>query len=227
MIDSSYLYKCAHCSKRFMKEKAFMAHTCTAMERSREIQTLAGQQSYILYKHWMEKRRYKPPPVETFITSTYYTSFYKFAQYCKETNIADPELYVELMVKQNISPALWRSSDAYNMYIEHLEKKVDPFAQAETTILFLEGLSQKLNVPLDKVFDELKFGELMELLSQRRLSPWILFCSTKFKARVSKFDEEERRLFYKAIGINYWAAKLEKETAVVSEMKKLTAGIGL
>ena len=204
-----------------------MAHECTQMLRSREIQTVTGQQAYILYKHWLEKQRRKPPPIETFTTSTYYSSFIKFATYCKETGIADPELYIELMIKAGISPALWARTEAYDTYLEHVDKRADPYQQAEVTIKTLDSLATKLNVPVENVIAELRYGEMLELIQQRKLSPWILFCSSKFKAWVSKLDPHEHELLMKNIGIAYWSLMLEKKTDVVKDMKAIAQGIGI
>ena len=55
-----------------------MKHECTGMVRSREIQTVIGQQAYCLYKFWLEKQRKSAPLIDTFCTSSFYTSFIKF-----------------------------------------------------------------------------------------------------------------------------------------------------
>jgi hypothetical protein len=226
-LDTSFLYQCKFCKKRFTKERHFMAHECKEMIRSREIQTVVGQRAYILYKHWLEKQRRKPPPIETFVTSTYYTGFIKFATFCKETSISDPELYVELMVKRGISPALWTKDEPYSIYLEHIDKRADPYKQAEHTLECLAIVADKLGIQIDQVFDELRYGEMMDLINQRQLTPWILFCSSKFKQWVSKLDEYERTALMKAIGIGYWQMTFEKNPSVLADMKELVNGVGI
>jgi hypothetical protein len=210
-----------------MKERHFMAHECKEMLRSREVQTMIGQRAYILYKHWLEKQRRKPPPIETFVTSTYYTAFIKFATFCRDTSIADPELYVELMVKKGISPSLWMKDEPYGMYLEHMDKHADPYDQAERTLNCLATVAEKLEIPIGNVFAELRYGEMLELINQRQLSPWILFCSPKFKEWVAKLDEHERAHLMKSIGIVYWQMVLEKNPQVVQDMKTLVADVGI
>lgn len=226
-LDTSYLYQCKFCTKRFTKERHFMAHECKEMLRSREIQSVVGQRAYILYKHWLEKQRRKPPPIETFITSTYYSSFIKFATFCKDTSIADPEMYVELMVKQGLSPALWLRDEAYGYYLEYMDKRADPYTQAEHTLKCLGSVADKLEINIGDVFSELRYGEMLELINQRQLSPWILFCSQKFKAWIARLDDHERAVLMKAIGIGYWQMMLEKKPEIVKDMKMLAAGVGI
>lgn len=227
MIDSTYLYQCSYCKKRFMKERFFMAHECEQMKRSREVQSLEGQQAYQLYRHWLEKQRRKAPPVETFVTSAYYTSFMKFIAATKALGIGDPKLYIDLMVERNYSPALWLRDECYHEYISYVDKKLDPYKQAEMTLNELIKTAAKLDVELPVVFAALEFGELLQLVNQRRLSPWILFCSIKFKERMTAFDEEQRKLLLKAMGMTYWSHAFEQKPEVVKAMKELVAEVGL
>lgn len=228
MLDTRYLYACKFCAKRFSKEKHFMAHECMQMKRSVEVQTAIGQQAYVMYKTWLEKQRKKPPAVEGFTSSTFYTSFLKFAHYCREHAIGpNTDIYMDLMIKQGISPALWVRPECYAQFIEHIDRKSDPYKLGEQTISVLLELADRLKVAPNKIFEELKFGEVLELLNQRRISPWFLFCSAGFKAWTQKLDPTERDLMYKQIGIGYWADALERKPEVVKDMKLLALELGL
>jgi hypothetical protein len=228
MLDTRYLYQCKHCAKKFTKEVHFMRHECTQMKRSVEVQTAIGQQAYVMYKTWLEKQRKKPPAIEGFVSSTFYSSFVKFAHYCRDHAInQNVDVYIELMAKQGISPALWSRPECYNQYVAYLDKKADPYKLGEQTIETLLELADRLKVEPSKIFEELKYAEVLTLLDQRRISPWFLFCSTGFKAWVSKLDSHERDQLYKQVGIGYWADALERKPAVVKDMKMLAQELGL
>jgi hypothetical protein len=104
---------------------------------------------------------------------------------------------------------------------------MDPYALAEQTISTLMELADRLEVEPAKIFEELKYGEVIELLAQRRISPWFLFCSAGFKAWTSKLDSSERDHMYKQVGIGYWADALERKPEVVKDMKVLATELGL
>lgn len=227
MLDTTYLYQCKYCKKKFMKEQPFMKHECQQMLRSREIQTVVGQQAYQLYKLWLEKQRKKPPPVETFITSTFYTAFFKFAQFTRATSVNRPEVYVDLMVKEGLSPSLWRGDDAYRMYIEHIDKKLDPYLQAETTLKVLDEIVMQKKVQLSSVFDSLAFGEVLSLVSKKHLSPWLLFCSGKFRAWMGKLDRSDQELLLMTMGYSYWKDVLDRNPAIVKDMQAIVTDLGL
>lgn len=227
MLDTKYLYSCKHCGRKFMKEQPFMKHECQQMLRSREVQTVIGQQAYALYKLWLEKQRRKPPPPETFITSTFYTSFFKFAQFTRATGVNNPELYLDLMVKEGLSPALWRGDDAYRIYIEHIDKKLDPYQQAEATLKVLDDISLQKKCELKDVFTHLRFGEVLSLISKKHLSPWLLLCSSAFKAWAKDLDKADQELMMMTLGWHYWRDALEKEPEVVKDMQAIVQGLGL
>jgi hypothetical protein len=225
VIEASWA--CKHCKKKFVNERAFMKHECTQMVRGREIQTPVGQAAYGLYKVWMEKQRRAAPPVETFLASAYYTSFMKFAGWVRETGVPEPHKYVELMVGAKIAPALWRRDEAYQIYLEHFDKRTDPIAQATTTIETILALAEGLECQPGEVFSNFQAGEILELIQQRRLSPWLLLCSRSFKAWYQNLHESDRAALMKHIGIDYWANKMESKPEVVEELKGIAEALGI
>ena len=220
-------YVCKHCKKKFISERAYMKHECTQMLRSREIQTPIGQSAYGLYKIWMEKQRRAAPPIETFLTSAYYSSMVKFAQWLRETGIPDPQKYVELMVNAKISPALWKRNEAYQIYLEHVDKKSNPLAQATTSIETILDLAAGLECEPGEVFSKFQAGEILELIQQRRLSPWILFCSKSFKSWYQSLHDVDRSELMRHIGIDYWSNKMEQNPKVVQELRGIAESIGI
>ncbi len=204
-----------------------MRHECTQMSRSKEIQTVIGQVAYGLYRVWLEKQRRKPPEIQTFLTSAYYSSFIKFAQWVRETGIGEPEKYVELMNEAKIAPALWRRSEAYKIYLEYWNNRATPTEQAIVTTETLLALADGVGCELKDVFKHFKVGEILELVQQRRLSPWLLFCSRAFKDWISSLHDADRTMFMNAIGINFWSAKFEKSSDAIVKLKGIAADLGI
>ena len=220
-------YSCKHCKKKFGNERIFMKHECTQMVRGREIQTPIGQAAYGLYKIWMEKQRRAAPPIETFLSSAYFTSFMKFSEWLRETGVPEPQKYVELMVAAKIAPAMWRRNEAYQIYLEHFDKKTGPISQATTSIETILALAEGLECQPGEVFAKFQAGEILELIQQRRLSPWLLFCSKSFKDWYGNLHASDRSALMKGIGIDYWAMKMEQNPHVVSDLKNIVESIGL
>lgn len=222
------LYRCKFCKKGFPSERVFMKHECTQMKRSKEIQTPEGAMAYGLYKRWLEKQRRVAPPIETFLTSAYFTAFMKFAEWSRETGIPDNDKYVEVMVTNTISPTNWRRTEAYSMFMEHMDKHTNPIDQAMSTAEVIAKLAELNEVEMHEVFALYKAGEIADLVNQKQMSPWLLFCSVKFKEWVAQLDEHDRKYFMNAININYWVVKLERaKPAMLNELKTIAQSLGI
>jgi hypothetical protein len=226
-VTTEPIFTCKHCKKKFNNERIFMRHECTPMIRGREIQTPVGQSAYGLYKVWLEKQRRAAPSVETFLSSAYFTSFMKFSAWVRETGIPDPIKYVELMVGAKIAPALWRRNEAYQIYLEHFDKKTDPIVQATTTIETILTLAEQLECQPGEVFSKFQVGDILELIQQRRLSPWLLFCSMSFKQWYQGLHDADRSALMKHIGIDYWANRMESKPQAVKELREIAISIGI
>lgn len=220
-------YRCKYCKRDFTRELAFQKHECTQMVRAKEIQTIEGRHAYELYKVWMDKQGRKAPPIETFVVSAYYSSFYQFAVWVRQTGIPQPEKYVELMADSKIAPAIWRRQEAYQIYLEWNDKKSSPIDQAAITVDTLTTLAEIIECEPREVFDHFRIGEILELIQQRRLSPWLLFCSKAFKEWVSKLDPHEKKLFMKSIGVDYWSMKMEREPETIRGLRELAESLGI
>jgi len=198
-----------------------MNHVCTAMRRLDELRTVTGFTAYSLYKCWLEKQRKKPPPIETYAKSTFYTAFYKFASWVHELKIPDKEKYIELMIDNNISPINWRHGDAYQLYINHWDRKINPMKQVETSLDTLIGIQEKNDILLGDVFKQINPGEMIELLQQRKLSPWLLLCSVKFRDWYNNLHESDRLMLKAVISYDYWVKQFEEKKLVITEIKEL------
>lgn len=220
-------FECKYCSRIFKYEKVFAKHECTPMRRASEIQTPDGRMAYGLYCKWMEFKRQSSPSIETFMISSFYEIFLKFTRYCKEFQVASPESYIKLMVNNKIQPTAWRHPEAFKMYLDWHDKHSHPLDQANITVNTFLALSDIMSAPTAEVLSQLEFSTVKELISQRKLSPWLLFCSQKFKDWLGKQDPSDRQLLMKQIGVDYWSYKLEANPKVVKELKQIAVALGI
>jgi hypothetical protein len=199
-----------------------MKHECTQMRRNKDIQSIEGRMAYGLYMHWMQKQKRQGPSVDTFLVSAYYTSFTKFAEWVRATGIPEPEKYVELMIDAKISPTNWRRTEAYLIYLEYADKIAKPITQAMTSISTLAALAEMLECDINQVFDYYNAGQIGDLIIQRRLSPYLLFCSKVFQKWTSKLDPHDRSNLMQSIGIDWWSVRLERvPEAEIKEIREL------
>jgi hypothetical protein len=220
-------WNCHYCGKSFTHETSFMNHFCKERERYEELRTPIGQSAYGYYSEWMRQYRRKPPAIDTFSTSRYYTSFVKFAKHAIKISLPSPDMFIRLMVERDISPTLWTRDQCYSIYLEFYDKAYDPLEQVKVSIETLIDLAGKNEVELSEIFKYLGPERINELLRLRKLSPWFIFCSAKFGEFLKTLPPEDWTEMSKVINPTYWSEKLDANKALVSDIIEISNGIGL
>jgi len=220
-------YECNYCFKTFVREASFMKHKCPQMERADDLKTPEGMAAYDMYSQWMRNYNRKVPPIETFSTSRYFKSFLNFVDRARKLNLPSTEQYIKLMSDKQISPMMWCKDECYSLYLEWIDRKSDPLDQAVNTVDTLYKIAEAAEMPVQRVFSVVNHREVMHLIRQRQLSPWLLLCSSQFKAFLAALSGPEREELMNLIGYNYWAEKFQANPKVVDHMKMIAKELGI
>lgn len=204
-----------------------MKHKCPQMARAEDIRTPLGIAAYNMYSAWMSASNRKVPPIETFSTSRYFNTMVKFVEWSRKLKLPSSEQFIKLMVTRNMSPMLWCRDECYSLYLEWIDRTSDPLDQAAQTIDTLYKLADATELPIGEVFTFLNSREVMQLIRQRLLSPWLLLCSKAFKTFLTALDDTERDELLNLIGYSYWAEKFEANPKTVEQMKLLAGEMGI
>ena len=204
-----------------------MKHECKQMKRATQIKTPIGQAAYSYYSKWMKAHRKMIPAIENFMASKYYTSFIKFAEYAKKVNISNIDAFITMMKEHGFSPTLWRNDQVYSLYVEYVDMRTTPLQQAKTTIDTLFELSDIMECSVTQIFSKLHPNEVMQLFRERRISPWLLLRSKKFKIMLTECTPEQQNMFESLIRPMYWARKFEKNPKIVDLMTIYVDELGI
>lgn len=198
------------------------------MQRDAEFRTPEGQAAWLFYLKWMKAYRRGEPTVEAFLTSKFYNAFMKFSRFTKRVNIPDVDAYIWLMSKDDISPMMWTMDEAYARYIENTDRKLGANQNAKITIDTLFDLKDEYGCEVEDIFNIVEPNVIIQLLRQRRLSPWILLKSQKFKQFFKhSCSTEERMIMESIIRPAYWAEKFEQHPDDVEQMKVYIEALSL
>jgi hypothetical protein len=214
------LYTCKYCHTDFTHEDRYMKHKCKQMLREEELRTAIGQAAWLYYEKWMRYQRKAIPPASAFLKSRYFRSFIKFAELVKSTHMTETEPFIRLMIEKTMQPSIWCNDQVYSMYLEHLEFNTPPLTQITTTVRTMSRLADLAECSLEEVFDNLPMSEIIHLIRQYKLSPWILLNSIKFKAIVQQSSEEEREILGSLIRPAFWRYKFEKSPDILKIVQK-------
>lgn len=225
---STYNYRCKFCETGFVQERRFIKHRCKMMKRNDEMRTPEGQAAWLYYQKWMKayKRRVNNP--DSFLNSRHYGAFIKFANFSVKVHLPDTDIYIRLMCKRDISPVLWTTDEAYSAYLEHVDIMVDPTKNASITITTLFNLADEYEVDVSEIFNHITPNELIQLLRQRRLSPWIILKCPKFKTfYANRMTGEEKIIAESVIRVRYWQERFKQQPETVELMKKFVKELNL
>lgn len=227
-MQKKYLYKCKHCEQEFIREINFLSHRCKMMKRAEHLSTAEGHAAWLYYSEWLKINYSSVPSSAAFLKSRYYNSFVNFTAFVKKMKLPDVSLFIRVMKRKKIQPTLWTTDDAYLMYLEYIDYNATSAKQAGITTDTLFDLAKTKNTDISNIFSSVTPNEIIQLLRQRKLSPWILLNSPKFKKfYVENTTTEEKIILETIIRFGFWSEKFKKDTKSVELMKKITSELNL
>ena len=221
------LWVCEHCKATFQSESRFMRHSCKEKRRAELMRRPLGQSAYAFYCTWMKMRKFSQQSSAAFMESRFYQSFINFAELVVNANIARTDKFIEIMVDGEVQPPLWCSPEAYSLYTAWHDSLQPPLQQVEESITYLIDIADREGVKLDDIFEHLGAQRILSFVRQRRLSPWFLFCSTKFSKTIKSLDPAHLKAFDMVINSNYWGQKFQESKATVAQIKEITKELNL
>lgn len=174
-------WDCEYCKRSFKLEKAFMRHHCEERSRIEFMRSVEGQNAYAYYSDWMRASGRSVPPIATFIHSSFYTTFVKFALHVQRVSMPAPQAFIKMMVAQKVQPSLWCRDNVYAMYMQQYEKGNTPEMQYIDSVDFAYEYSLKHEIDITKIFSHMGIEKFLNYVQKRKLSPWFLATSSVFR----------------------------------------------
>lgn len=161
-----------------------------------------------------------------FSKSAYYIAFVKFGHYCVDIKCISVSRYADWLLKNQIKIDSWCSDTNYNRFLIQYLKDEDPLDSVarsiETTINFAkeENLQSK---------DYIRYGNrnrICHLITNGKISPWMLYQSESGVELLSNLDEGQQRLVIDYINPEQWALKFKRNPEIVKQVKDLLSAAG-
>jgi hypothetical protein len=161
-----------------------------------------------------------------FKTSKYFTAFLKFVKFVKAAHIPDTQAYIDLMVKEKIEPIYWTRDVVYGKYLEYVTRKLPTEKLIEITVKTIFDIADAGEVTESEIFDVVTPNDVIQLLHQRRISPWILLNSKKFADFfMNKTTTEERVILESIINPEYWTKRFKSYPKDLELAKKCVSAL--
>jgi hypothetical protein len=198
------------------------------MKRTREFNTPQGQAAWLYYQTWFKTMKKMPPRADAFLTSSFYRTFNNFAEFARKVQLPTPDKFIWLMVEKDLPPNMWMRDEPYAMYMDYLEHRVPPMDQVRLSIDTLFSYADRFEVDVGDIFEHLHPSDLIQLVRTRRVSPWLLLCSKKFKMFfVDKASQEQQMILETLIRFDSWAERLSKDPVLTENIKRCVRELNL
>jgi len=223
-----YQFECTFCGQKFVREDRFLKHKCKQMIRDEQFRSVVGQAAWGFYQEWMRAQRKIVPKSSAFLHSKFFTSFYKFAEFVRRVKLPDNNLFIKLMVTKRIMPTIWTRDEVYAKYLEHYDYRVEPKKHASDTIKMIIKIAEAAECNENEIFDILTPNDVIQLIRERRFSPWFLINSPKFlKFFTENTTSEEQMILQTIIRADYWKKKFIEHEEDLKVIKTLVRKLNL
>lgn len=204
-----------------------MRHHCKEKARLDELKSVRGQSAYLYYTEWMKVQGRKAPPIETFSTSKFYSTFLKFADHVIRTTIPNPVNFIKVMTDSGITPAMWTRDEVYSSYLKTYDMSISPDEQVVSSLELINTLCIDYECSPAELFSLMKPDRLADLIRQKKLSPWLLLASKVFRDWLRSIPVEDSDIIKHAINVGAMSIRIQEEAQLFSEFGKVAREVGL
>ncbi len=221
------MFECKYCGTRYVRETAFLAHECEPMRRVELMKTMVGQRAYSIYCKWLSEKHGKPPSVQTFMDSRFFKSFVEVAKFVKAVKITEIDVFIRMAIEDDLPPNMWVQDVVYSRFLQYMMQKVSAREQMRITVNTVCELADIFECDTGDVFSFMSPGELAQIIRERKMSPWILMFSKKFKSYLVESSPDVQAMFNELIRPMYWKMKFDKAPKDVAYAKEVVKEMAL
>lgn len=212
LMMTSTEFKCIYCDRTFRKERTLLAHTCRLKTRNETKNEPISQHAFMAYQRfYLISMGTKNRTWEQFCDSPYYNSFIKFAAFVKNTNVVNPNLYLDWVIKHKIKLEQWNSDSVYEQYLIELLIKEDVEQSVSRSFLAMQAWADQHNLSFDQYFHHVSANRLATDIVKGSISPWLIYSTQMGQDAISRLNEEQIDYVIKYIEPNVWNQKINKD----------------
>jgi len=189
------------------------------LRESNEIEVLAAFEAQKSYNRMIHRRGSKD--VDKFIKTATYTHFIKLIRFAKEVHLPDIELYIKLMVNSKRQPNTWCNDRSYRVFLQQMNTSTNATDAIRLSAQELQDIAEKLNVSVQEAVDLMTIQEMLQMVRQRRISPWIVLNSKAFIEKIFGADASDRDAVSKVIDPDYWTIVMAQNRKAIQFSKQV------
>lgn len=215
---------CVFCDKTFKRESAFVKHTCVKKSRFLNKDTVESRIAFDLWVEFHYKERLnRDTSFMSFISSSFYTAFVKFAAYCIEIKALYPKLFMYWLLDNKVKIDFWCSDTQYDKYLFEFTRTEQPLDAVARTIEYITKVAS--TVP--EYFTSMGTNKICHEIRAGRISPWFLLLSSTGQRFLSSLDENQSMQLASSLDPEFWAVMLKRKKEATTEIREIFQQCGM
>jgi hypothetical protein len=204
-----------------MPRKKSVSDTTLAkrIRETTEREVLAAFEAQKVYNREMHRRGAKDP--DTFIKTTSFTHFINLIRFAHEVHLPDIELYIKTMVAAKRSPNTWSSDRSYRVFLQKMNTSTNASDAIRISAKELQDLADALETTVTELVRDMAVSEMLQLIRQRRISPWLVLNCRSFKKKIMESDVSEQDLISRVIDPDYWTIIMAQNRRAIQLAKQV------
>jgi len=212
-IDKNH--KCQYCGKGFVKESTLAAHLCENKRRYQQRDETGVRLAFQAYLRFYELTQgsAKKKTYDDFVKSSYYVAFTKFGRHLHSIRAVNPLAFIEYVIKNNKKLDHWCKDKLYEEYLLQYIQKENPQDALERGIMEMQSWADEEQSVVKDFFRYANTNRIAAMITNGRISPWLIYCSNTGQACLEKLNEEQVMMIYPWIEPELWQRKLKTYAA--------------
>jgi hypothetical protein len=223
--------ECTFCNRSFQTEKSLIDHSCEQKRRWFQKDEVHVRLAFIAWTRFYElgmpyNRKIKKDYRE-FSNSQYYIAFVKFGRHISESNVIEPQQFIDFVIKGNIPLHKWTHESVLDEYIKTITRQESLEDGLERTIKTMLDWSNKNSETWNDFFRKINPNVSIQLLRTGRISPWVLYNADSAIDLFERCSEEHLNMIKKIAPIASWKIRFNKHANEVKFIRQLLSESGI
>lgn len=162
---------------------------------------------------------------DSFLRSAGFPHFVKLIRFARETHVPDLPLYLKIMVAAERRPNTWINDHSYRIFLETMNSQAASTEMIDISAKTIQALAEKNEMRVPVYVLLMDVGEMLQLIRQRRLSPWVVLNSDLFKRKIQGATPEEKEVIARLIDADYWVVTMKNDGTALFLARKVSEAL--
>jgi len=216
-------FVCQYCNRSFHRETTMFKHVCEKKRRYQQKNDKGvqlGLQAFMRFFEMVEGSA-KRKTYTDFVESKFYNAFVKFGRQLRDMRCVNTKVYIDYVIENNIKLDDWSKESIYRTFLYTYLRNENPADAIERSIIETDRWATKNDTHFDKIFLYGNKNEVCVMISNGRISPWLIFHCDSGVEFLSSLNEDQLSLIYRWIDPDFWQKKFVDNLADTEMIKSV------